>query len=382
MVHQIVFIGLLIVTLAIFSFTTFRLISFFRLTRPDFRVSDFGTRFILMMKVAFGQTKIFRKPLVGLMHALVFWGFCVILLGSIEMILDGTFGLDKSLSFLGPFYNLIMASGDLFGLIVGVLILAFLIRRVFLHIRRFHGIEMKPVSHLDANVALTMIFLLMISLLGMNAGYIATAELEKDPIHGVYPVSYFLAGYISSLTPSMQMGIYQTCWWLHIVLIFVFANLLPYSKHFHVFLSVPNVFLSRLEPLGKLENMDSVMKEVKLMMDPSAVPAETDAAQVGRFGVKDVEDVTWKNYFDSLSCTECGRCTDVCPANITGKRLSPRKIMMDVRARMKEKGPGMVRQGKEWSDNKSLIRDYIHRKQRGAMAVFFRRSSGLGQRPG
>jgi Fe-S oxidoreductase len=153
---------------------------------------------------------------------------------------------------------------------------------------------------------------------------------------------------------------HEVFWWSHILLIFLFANILPYSKHFHVFMSVPNVFLSRLEPLGKLTTMESITREVKLMMDPntafSAAPAD---AVPERFGVKDAEDATWKNYFDSLACTECGRCTAVCPANITGKRLSPRKVMMDLRARMKEKGPGLVRNGKDYADAKALVRDYI-----------------------
>ena len=133
--------------------------------------------------------------------------------------------------------------------------------------------------------------------------------------------------------------LYEVSWWAHILLIFVFANYLPYSKHFHVFMSVPNVFLSRLEPLGKLTNMDNITREVKMMLNPdtafAAAPADTP---VERFGVKDADDATWKNYFDSLSCTECGRCTSVCPANITGKKLSPRKIMMDLRAQNEGKG--------------------------------------------
>ena len=143
------------------------------------------------------------------------------------------------------------------------------------------------------------------------------------------------------------------------MLIFFFANYLPYSKHFHVFMSIPNVFLSRLEPLGKLPNMDSITREVKLMMDPNTAFAAAPAdAPVERFGVKDAEDASWKNYFDSLSCTECGRCTSVCPANITGKKLSPRKIMMDLRARMKEKGPLMVKNGRDFSDNRSLAKRF------------------------
>jgi Fe-S oxidoreductase len=176
---------------------------------------------------------------------------------------------------------------------------------------------------------------------------------------GFYPVSSLIAGFLSG-TPESFIHLYEISWWAHILLIFLFANLLPYSKHFHVFLSVPNVFLSRLDPLGKLPNMDSITREVKLMMDPNAAfAAPATDAPVERFGVKDAEDATWKNYFDSLACTQCGRCTSVCPANITGKKLSPRKVMMDLRARMKEKGPLMVANGRDYSDNKSLLRDFV-----------------------
>jgi heterodisulfide reductase subunit C len=179
-------------------------------------------------------------------------------------------------------------------------------------------------------------------------------------MYGVYPVSQLFSSlFMKTSAETTNMG-YEVFWWSHILLIFCFANMLPYSKHFHVFMSVPNVFLSRLEPLGKLTNMDSITREVKLMMNPdTAFAAQPDSAPVERFGVKDVEDVTWKNYFDSLSCTQCGRCTSVCPANITGKLLSPRKIMMDVRARMNEKGPGLVKNGKVYNDSRSLLHHFI-----------------------
>jgi heterodisulfide reductase subunit C len=177
-------------------------------------------------------------------------------------------------------------------------------------------------------------------------------------------VSSLFTEVFTGLSIGKIRSIYEICWWSHILLIFIFANMLPYSKHFHVFMSVPNVFLSRLDPLGKLPNMDNITNEVKLMLDPgSSFASQPSDATIERFGVKDVEDVSWKNYFDSLACTECGRCTSVCPANLTGKRLSPRKIIMDVRARMKEKGPGMVKNGKAFSDNKSLLRDYISEEE-------------------
>jgi heterodisulfide reductase subunit C len=360
MTKQIIFAITLLMTIGAFSYTVNRIVSFFRFTRAAFPVKDIGKRINVMLSVAFGQTKIFRKPVIGFFHALVFWGFCVILLGSIEMVIDGLSGTEKVLKFLGPIYDIIMASGDIFALLVAISIIIFLSRRIFFHIRRFEGIEMKRLSHIDANIALSIILLLMLSLLSMNIGYVKYMSINGGSISGVYPVSAFIAGLISSDSEETFRLVYEGSWWVHILLIFLFANILPYSKHFHVFMSVPNVFLSRLEPLGKLPNMDSITREVKLMLDPAtayATPAVD--APVERFGVKDAEDASWKNYFDSLACTQCGRCTSVCPANITGKRLSPRKIMMDLRARMKEKGPLMVKNGRDFSDNRSLLRDYI-----------------------
>ena len=359
MAKQILFAIALVVTLLVFAYTIRRIIRFFKLTRKAFPVRDFGKRFGVMMEVAFGQTKIFRRPMIGLFHALVFWGFCVILFGSIEMVIDGLFGIEKSLSVLGWFHDFIMASGDIFAFLVAVSIIVFLVRRIFFHVKRFEGIEMKKISHIDANIALTLILVLMISLLGMNAAYVAEKLLPGEIIQGVYPVGLLLSSMFSGMSVKSINTWYEIFWWSHILLIFFFANYLPYSKHFHVFMSVPNVFLSRLYPLGKLPNMDNVTAEVKLMMNPetayTAAPAD---APIERFGIKDAEDISWKNYFDSLSCTECGRCTSVCPANITGKKLSPRKILMDVRARMKEKGPGLLKD-RAFDDSRSLIRDYI-----------------------
>ena len=364
MKKQIIFAITLLVTIGAFAYTINRIVSFFRFTRPAFPVRDIGKRINVMLSVAFGQTKIFRKPVIGFFHALVFWGFCVILLGSIEMVIDGLTGTEKVLKFLGPVYDIIMASGDIFALLVAISIIIFLSRRLFFHIRRFEGIEMKRISHIDANIALSIILLLMLSLLSMNIGYVKYMSVNGGAIAGVYPVSSFIAGLISSNSGETFSLVYEGSWWTHILLIFLFANILPYSKHFHVFMSVPNVFLSRLEPLGKLPNMDSITREVKLMLDPAAAFAAPAAdAPVERFGVKDAEDASWKNYFDSLACTQCGRCTSVCPANITGKKLSPRKIMMDLRARMNEKGPLMVKNGRDFNDNRSLLRDYISEEE-------------------
>ncbi|MCP4551194.1 MAG: 4Fe-4S dicluster domain-containing protein [Bacteroidetes bacterium] len=359
MIKQLIFASTLIITLGAFSWTMMRIFSYMKFTKP-FPIKNIPQRFIVMMKVAIGQTKIFRHPVMGLLHALVFWGFLVILIGSVEMLADGLFATERVLSFMGPVYNVLFASGDIFAFIIVIAILIFLFRRVFMHVGRFYGAEMKKVSKIDANIALTIILMLMLTLLGMNTFYVLSSAAAGHELLGFYPLSEYIAQWIN-LSGETVFVWHEIYWWAHILLIFIFANVLPYSKHFHVFMSVPNVFLSRLEPLGYLSNMPAITKEVKLMMDPNAAfdtPAEGEE-DVERFGVLDAEDSTWKNYLDALACTECGRCTAVCPANITGKKLSPRKIVMDLRARMKEKGPGLVKEGKDFSDNKSLIRDYI-----------------------
>jgi heterodisulfide reductase subunit C len=364
MTKQIVFAVTLLITIGVFSYTINRIVNFFGFTRPAFPIKDFGKRIKVMFSVAFGQTKIFRKPVIGLFHALVFWGFCVIIFGSIEMVIDGLTGTNRAFHFFGTVYNFIIASGDLFALLVAISIVIFLSRRLFFHIKRFEGIEMKKISHIDANIALSIILLLMISLLAMNTGYIEYKSLMGEKIVGIYPISKVLTGFFTLGSAESFRRMYEISWWTHILLIFVFANLLPYSKHFHVFMSVPNVFLSRLDPLGKLPNMDNITREVRLMLNPDTdFSAPATDVPVERFGVKDVEDASWKNYFDSLACTECGRCTSVCPANITGKKLSPRKVMMDLRARMKEKGPLMVKNGRDFNDKRSLLRDYISEEE-------------------
>jgi len=364
-VKHLLFLLSILLTLGVFGYTTRKYIRFFRITRGGFAVRNFWKRVSVTLDVAMGQTRIFRRPVMGLLHALVFWGFCVILVGSIEMIIDGLAGTERIFRGAGVVYDVVIASGDVFALIIALAILVFLIRRLFLNVQRFSGIEMKHISHIDANIALSLIFLLMISLLGMNVFYLKTAAIEGHEVYGFFPVSNVFAGWISAGGAGANHLLHEINWWTHIILIFVFANYLPYSKHFHVFMSIPNVFLSRLEPLGKLNTMESITKEVKIMMDPQqayAAPVEGEET-VERFGVLDIEDVTWKNYFDSLACTECGRCTAVCPANITGKKLSPRKIVMDVRARMKEKAPGILKNGAGYSDNKSLIRDYVSEEE-------------------
>ena len=354
MIKQIIFITEVTIAFGILFYSLIKLYRFAKLTQP-FKLGSLGSRIAETFKVAIFQSKIFRRPVIGTLHALVFWGFCVILFGSLEMMIDGVLKREHSLSFLGNIYQLFMVSGDIFAYIILFAIVIFLIRRLLLHVKRFNGIEMKHKSHVDANIALSLILLLMITLAGMN---ISGSILDPESGY-LYPISHKIGLIFNSTDLHGTHICYKANWWTHITLVFLFMNILPYSKHFHVFMSVPNVLLSRTTPLGKLPTMNSITNEIKSMLDPSFVAPETSTSEIVRFGVKDVEDATWKNYVDSLACTQCGRCTASCPANITGKKLSPRKIMIDLRARMKEKGPLMLKNGKAYSDNKSLLHDYI-----------------------
>ena len=363
MIKQIVFIFVLLMTVGVFTYTVRRYISFFKLTR-SFTISKWRQRLEVFIKVVIGQTKILRYPLAGLAHAFVFWGFCALLFVVVEMIVDGIAATDKAFAFMGGFYNFMTATGDIASFVVFILIIIFLFRRNYMNIKRFQGNEMTHRNHNDAHLALTLILLVVFTLLGMNTFYINMMHNEGKEVMGVYPVSHVFSLFWTSDNHPLIAGVYEGMWWVHILTIFVFANILPYSKHFHVYMSAPNVLLSSLEPFGYAQNMPEVSKEVRLMMNPEtafSTPAVTEP--VKRFGILDVQDVTWKNYLDSLTCTQCGRCTAACPANITGKKLSPRKIMMDIRARMDEVGPLKVKNGKDFDDKKTLIRDYISEEE-------------------
>ena len=359
MSKQVAFIICSLISVGIFSYTLSKLIAKFKITKPSFPIDKIGERISLTLLVAFGQSKILRRPVVGMMHALVWWGFIVVTIGTIEIALEGFTGMVKPLAILGPVYDIVMASGDISAAIILLMCTAFLIRRYIMKVKRFDGIEIDNHEKIDAAISLFAIMFLMATLLGLNIGYIGA----NDEILGAYPVSASLLGIFGD---ANFHTIENINWWAHILGVFAFANYLPYSKHFHVFMSVPNVFMSRLEPLTKMKNMESVTKEVKMMMDPNAdpyaAPAEGDTAPA-RFGVKDIEDVAWTSYVDSLACTHCGRCTSVCPANTTGKKLSPRKILVDLRHRMDDKGLALAKDP-NYDDEKSLVgNDYISQEE-------------------
>ena len=359
MTKQLIFIAVVLISAGVFTYSIRNIFLNIFSLKKAYPVKDWGQRFLMLFKIGFGQKKILRFPLIGFLHALVFWGFLAILFGSAEMLIDGLFGLEHSLSFLGGLHHFFMISGDIAGLIIFILILVFLFRRFFLNIKRFSGIEMTNKAHKDASFALLLILLLMVSLLGMNMGFVKLHPNESS----YYPVSNILAKILLPTNGDFHL-LFEINWWTHILLIFFFANYLPYSKHFHVFMSLPNVFFSKLTPLTQMSNMERVTDEVKLMMDPNAAFAEPPATDevIERFGMKDVEDGTWKYYIDSLTCTQCGRCTSVCPANQTGKKLSPRKLLIDFRKRVNEKLPNL-RKDSNFDDEKSLLDTFISREE-------------------
>ncbi len=340
---QIIFTLVLLISFSAFGYTFFKILNVLRSAKKIDRFDKIAERLQITLLVAFGQSKILRKPVAGLLHALVWWGFLVITIGTIEMMIDGVAGTERILGFLGPVYDIVIASGEIFAAIIIISVFIFLARRYITKPKRFIAPEMKPSSKMDATVILLMIFTLMVSLILMNVGYIGSTE-QYD---GAYPVSKLLMPLFDGMSTEAIANLGHVNWWIHIVLVLVFLNILPYSKHFHVIMAVPNVFFSRLEPKAKLANMDSITKEVKAMLDPNADPyaaAPADAAAVPpeKFGIKDVTEVTWKHVVDAYTCTECGRCTEVCPANNTGKKLSPRKLYIDLRRRVNDAGPDFI----------------------------------------
>ncbi len=353
---NLIFSCILIAALCFFSFNLWKIVRNIRLGKSKNRFDQPLKRTKILLKIAFGQTKLFARPASGILHALVYWGFLVITIGTVEMMVDGIFNLDRSFGALGSFYDMATASGDVMAVLVLVSCLMFMFRRLFLKIKRFSGKEMKKSSSIDAIIALVIIVFLMISLLTMNIGYIG---IHPDSYFGFFPVSNLLLPYFANWDLHL---LHNISWWTHIMLVLIFLNELPYSKHFHVVMSIPNVYFSNIENLGKMENLPSVTSEVKLMMDPNADPYATppaDAPAPEAFGAKDVTDLNWVQLMNAYSCTECGRCTSECPANQTGKLLSPRKIMMDTRQRLKEVGKNIDKHGKDYDDNKSLLNDYI-----------------------
>lgn len=316
-----------------------------------------------VMLNAFGQKKMFKNPLVAVLHLFVYLGFIIINIEIIEIILDGIFGKHRLfLPIIGSAYSFLINSFEFLALTVLIACVIFLFRRNITKVKRLNMGELTsgwPRS--DANYILTFEIVLMSLFLLMNAADLALQEMGSSHYMqtGSFWISSFIKPLLSGLSESSLIAIERFCWWAHIAGIFVFMNYLPYSKHLHVILAFPNAFYARLTVKGKMENMPEIQKEVLYMMQPHLAPADADPNAVMKFGAKDVFDLSWKNLMDAYSCTECGRCSSACPANQTGKKLSPRKIMMDTRDRLEEVGKNISQHGEFKPDEKHLLHDYI-----------------------
>jgi Fe-S oxidoreductase len=336
---NILFLVLFLTSLGFFAYSVRKLLLALRLGKPEDRFDRPLERVKRTLLVAIGQSKLFREPAAGLMHALIFWGFLVLLSSVVESIGEGLVP-GFSLRFLGPLYPVVAFSGDLFGAFVLLSVLYALFRRYVLRPRR---LEVDLHGKLDATFILLTIFLIIVSMFGQNAARIVVEGVEGEG-------RFISAALVPLFRGEPAATWFEVFWWMHMVLVLGFLNYLPYSKHLHVLTSVPNVYFSSLRPRGAL------------------VPVNLEAEDVEKFGASDVEDLTWKQLLDGYTCTECGRCTAACPANLTGKLLSPRKIIVDIRKRLSEKAPIVlggegatlrVPEGEKSPLEKTLVHDYI-----------------------
>lgn len=311
-------------------------------------------RWKTMARVALGQSKMVVRPVAGILHIIVYVGFILINIEVLEIIIDGLFGTHRALSFLGGVYDLAIGFFEILAVLVLVACLIFLARRFISKIPRFHKPEMKGWATKDATYILIMEVILMSALLKMNATdqILQSRGVEHFIAAGSFPVSQYLTGFFTGFESSTLIIFERVFWWFHILGILFFLNYVPYSKHLHIFLAFPNTWYGKLKPAGEFANMPEITNEVNMMMDPSK--ADPNMPPPEKFGVADVTDLSWKNLLDAYTCTECGRCTSNCPANLTGKKLSPRKVMMDTRARAEELGRAKDEHGAEHHDGKSL----------------------------
>ena len=300
-----------------------------------------AARWKQMAWVAMGQSKMVRRPIAGFFHILIYAGFVLINIEVLEILIDGLLGTHRFFAhYVGTIYDVAIGFFEILALGVVVACVVFLGRRFVTKVPRLQMPELKGWPVKDATIILVVEIVLMGALLIMNAAEQFLVSKELMEAHGSFPVSQYLVGFFGGFSDGSVHMIEHVCWWFHFVGIVVFLNYVPYSKHWHIIMSFPNVYYTPLKPKGELENLGYVTTEVKLMMDPAAQPPDGYEPPAG-FGAKDVQDLTWKNLMDAYTCTECGRCSSVCPANQTGKLLSPRKVMMDTRDRLEEVGRGI-----------------------------------------
>jgi heterodisulfide reductase subunit C len=322
-----------------------------------------------MAMIALGQSKMVKRPVAGILHIVVYLGFIIINIELLEIIIDGLFGTHRVFApYLGVVYNVLIASFEILALLVLVAVTTFWIRRNIIRLKRFINRDLDGFPKSDANYILYFEMVLMTLFLLMNASDLHLQNVPGGFSHfikaGSFPVSQFIAPIFNGMSNELVMLLSEAFWWLHITGILIFMNYLYFSKHLHILLAFPNTYFANLKPQGQFDNLESVTKEVKLMMDPNAdpfaaAPVDENAAPA-KFGASDVQDLNWVQLLNAYTCTECGRCTSSCPANQTGKKLSPRKIMMDTRDRLQEVGKNIdANKGVFVPDNKTLLNNYI-----------------------
>ncbi len=322
-------------------------------------------RWRTMFLVAFGQQKMFKRIVPALLHLLIYVGFIVINLEVLEFVIDGLAGTHRIFApILGDFYTVLINVFEF--LAVGVLFscVVFLIRRNVMKVKRFIGEEMRKWPTLDANLILVIEIILMFAILTMNAtDMLIQGQDDHYPVTGKFFFSGFLVPFFEGMSVESLVLVERFAWWFHIIGILGFAIYVTYSKHLHIAMAFPNTWYSNLFAKGKMENMPVVTNEVKMMLGMPAEGSDASPEEIGRFGAKDVNDLSWVNIMNAYSCTECGRCTSECPANQTGKKLSPRKIMMATRDRAEEVGNSIAKGGKGLEDGKSLLGDFITKEE-------------------
>jgi heterodisulfide reductase subunit C len=338
------------------------------LGRPKTFAGDSAQRWKNVLLLALGQKKMFKKWTPAVLHFFVYAGFIIINVEMLEIILDGILGTHRLFApMLGGLYPILIGCFEVLAATVLIACVFFLIRRNVMKLKRLNQVELEGFPKSDANLILIIEIVLMSLLLILNATDLQLQAMGSE--HYTHTGSYWISGLIAPLFHGMSegalIGLERSAWWLHIIGVLAFLNYLPYSKHLHIVLAFPNAYYATLEPVGEIKNMPTVQNEVLYMMEPDKAPTDIDPnAAPQRFGAKDVMDLSWKNLMDAYSCTECGRCTEACPANITGKKLSPRKIMMDTRDRLEEVGKNIDdNKGVFVPDNKTLLNDFITKEE-------------------
>ncbi|MGB1451541.1 MAG: Fe-S oxidoreductase, partial [Marinirhabdus sp.] len=365
---NILFTLVLIAGIGYFALNIRKLIRNIKIGRPAHTSGHKGKRWANVVRIALGQSKMVVRPVSGLLHIIVYVGFIIINIEVLEIVVDGIFGTHRIFAGMGAPYDYLIASFEILALLVFMGVTLFWARRNILKLKRFWAGEMTSWPKNDANYILYFEMILMLLFITMN-----TADLQLQHLGaahytraGMFPVSGTLLPLVSSLSESTLIIIERSAWWLHIIGILVFLNYLYFSKHLHILLAFPNVYYGKVVPKGKFQNIEAVTKEVKLMMgpnaDPFAAPPEGSPAPA-KFGASDVMDLSQIQLLNAYTCTECGRCTSECPANMTGKKLSPRKIMMDTRDRLEEVGKNMTKNRTFVNDGKQLLGNYISKEE-------------------